>query len=90
MEQIKLPRELGFSLEASRILQVESSVLVFKFGQPMKVYRLDQLWTGRPKAKALPELSRKVFQCAIALFKSKLVILTGGSPKDKTVSVFEL
>lgn len=41
MELIKLPRELGFSLEASRILQVESSVLVFKFGLPMTVYRLD-------------------------------------------------
>ena len=50
-DPISLPNNFGFNLRDSCIVQVEESLLVFKFGDQVLTYQLDNLSTGNPVSR---------------------------------------
>ena len=63
----------------SRVVQQGNSLLVFKWGNPVTVHRLDLSDPEKPHCTALLELYKRASGFAVANYKDLLVYLTGSS-----------
>lgn len=75
---IQLPETLPFNFKGARIIQQRNSLLIFKSGRAVNVYRLFLSKLNRHSYTALTPLQKGVSQYALAIYNDHVVYLSGG------------
>ena len=101
--KFKLPKRLGVDVIDSRMVQSHDSILLFKYGYHVDVFKIDlclrdqgsesniDAHEAEPVVKKLPSLWRKARDFSVANFKNKKIILSGGFDQAATlVSIYDL
>ena len=78
-----LPQQIEFDFSATKISQVDKKLYAFKFGNPVKAYKFENIGTSSFQSTELASLQRNLDGFSIAAHAADDFYLTGGRVTDE-------